>query len=146
MKLDKHYGRWTVQKVLKPTWTGRSICKCQCGTVREVLNINLVNGKSRSCGCYHREVASINGKMGQRELDARESVRENVTGYKGVIDTGYSFQVRLAVGGFSKAEEAHECYVFLKEKAREYERERALRSGASSNVEDAGRRTRSPSN
>lgn len=36
------------------------ICKCACGSGREVVTAgyDLMRGKSKSCGCYHRERAS----------------------------------------------------------------------------------------
>lgn len=37
-------------------------CECTCGTKRTVLGSNLVNGKSTSCGCYHREILGQAGK------------------------------------------------------------------------------------
>lgn len=30
------------------------LCKCKCGTIREVTHTSLVCGKSLSCGCYHK--------------------------------------------------------------------------------------------
>lgn len=38
----------------KVMWT----CLCACGTRRDVLAEKLLNGESKSCGCYRRELAS----------------------------------------------------------------------------------------
>lgn len=51
------YGRWVVQEVIDRTVLGRSLCKCDCGTVRTVMNRNLLNGRSTSCGCIAAEKA-----------------------------------------------------------------------------------------
>lgn len=51
----KRFGRWTVLRV-SPTPVGentRWVCKCDCGTVTDVITQSLVNGRSTSCGCAH---------------------------------------------------------------------------------------------
>ena len=35
------------------------ICKCDCGTVRSVSGARLRKGKSKSCGCYQRDINFI---------------------------------------------------------------------------------------
>lgn len=42
-------------------------CRCDCGTVRDVLVQSLLNGRSRSCGCLRKEIM---GKR-MREYNAR---------------------------------------------------------------------------
>ena len=52
------FGRWTVIKKV-PNLKSRDskfLCKCECGTEREVLGKNLRNGRSSSCGCYKKEI------------------------------------------------------------------------------------------
>lgn len=59
--LGAQYGRWTV--------TGRSYrktetrvlveCTCSCGEVREVECRNLVNKRSKSCGCLVSEIVRV---------------------------------------------------------------------------------------
>lgn len=44
------FGRWTVLVYGK-----KCLCRCDCGTERQVLRHNLDSGGSRSCGCLHRE-------------------------------------------------------------------------------------------
>lgn len=39
-------------------WT----CKCDCGTVKNVSASGLKGGRTHSCGCYNREVASARAK------------------------------------------------------------------------------------
>ena len=42
----------------KPQW----LCKCTCGNIVIVRGKALRNGNTKSCGCYQKEKASINGK------------------------------------------------------------------------------------
>lgn len=37
----------------------RMLCQCDCGKIKSVLSGNLLNGTSRSCGCFARENASM---------------------------------------------------------------------------------------
>jgi hypothetical protein len=46
------YGRWTViAGPIAMKWR----CRCECGTVRDVPATPLKSGRSRSCGCLHRD-------------------------------------------------------------------------------------------
>jgi len=46
----KVYGRWTVLSHSPTTY--RSMCRCECGVIKNVLAVTLKNGQSRSCGCW----------------------------------------------------------------------------------------------
>jgi hypothetical protein len=56
------FGRLTV---LEPKWIVKEngskqkgwICRCECGTVKFYLTHHIKSGKTKSCGCYNREVA-----------------------------------------------------------------------------------------
>lgn len=55
----KRFERWTVLNRGTPhpkrtLW----VCKCSCGTVREVVADSLTRGASTSCGCLHRELVA----------------------------------------------------------------------------------------
>lgn len=55
----KKFGRWTVLSYVKPVrGTSLWLCKCECGVERNVSINNLRMGKSKSCGCLQKEVAS----------------------------------------------------------------------------------------
>lgn len=70
-KLDltgQRFGKWLVlkeaptrihgvRKARKRFWK----CKCDCGTVREVLQYSLTNGKSTGCGC--RKLIDLTGQQ-----------------------------------------------------------------------------------
>jgi len=50
------YGRWTLVRLSQTVGTqGRWLCRCECGTEKEVSIANVASGKSRSCGCYHKQ-------------------------------------------------------------------------------------------
>ena len=49
---EKRFNRWTVKAYLgKGYW----LCVCDCGSEKRVWGGNLVNGKSKSCGCLRSE-------------------------------------------------------------------------------------------
>lgn len=59
------FGRWTVTAEAPPRRNARGIvrdsywlCRCECGTEREVVTGNLRKGLSTSCGCRNREVTA----------------------------------------------------------------------------------------
>lgn len=51
------YGRWTIiGEAPCGNWNQqRVLCRCECGTQREVILQTLTNGRSKSCGCYKNE-------------------------------------------------------------------------------------------
>ena len=55
----KTFGRWTVlEKSEKIGRIQTYLCKCQCGNTAKVPHSNLTRGKSTSCGCFQKELAS----------------------------------------------------------------------------------------
>ena len=57
--IGEQFNRWTVTG--KPVWQSpghRAVpCRCECGTVRQVLVFALRNNRSKSCGCWKAERA-----------------------------------------------------------------------------------------
>lgn len=68
--INEKFGRWTVVADSSSKFYGRHerrywLCRCQCGTVRAVLENTLRSGRSTSCGCFTRERSSeVNTKHG----------------------------------------------------------------------------------
>lgn len=63
-KIGQRFGRWTVIEdlgVLYDNGTNKSavMVKCDCGKIRRHFIHLLVNGISKSCGCFRKENASI---------------------------------------------------------------------------------------
>lgn len=55
------FGRWSV---LGPgTRKHYLLCRCECGTERELQRSSLTSGGSRSCGCLKREVLSAQRRI-----------------------------------------------------------------------------------
>lgn len=54
-RTNHQYGRWTVIKRTDHIKNVKWLCKCQCGTIKEVLSCSLSTGKSKSCGCISTE-------------------------------------------------------------------------------------------
>ena len=55
----KRFGRWKVLSLSDKKSKHGDIywkCECECGTIREVLSVNLRRGKTTSCGCYREEL------------------------------------------------------------------------------------------
>lgn len=55
-------GYWTIiaQDTDKQASTGIKrvlVAKCRCGTIRSVLEQNIISGQSKSCGCLQKERA-----------------------------------------------------------------------------------------
>ena len=55
----QRFGRWTVLGGCMTTPRGerKYLCRCDCGTVRYVLERSLQYGGSQSCGCLRKELA-----------------------------------------------------------------------------------------
>lgn len=54
------FGRWTA--LSRISGQRKWLCKCECGTVKTVSTSHLRQGKSKSCGCLDRELASARAK------------------------------------------------------------------------------------
>lgn len=53
------FGRWTVIGVAEPRKSKKHyLCRCDCGTEREVYISSLKSGASQSCGCLFRELSA----------------------------------------------------------------------------------------
>ena len=69
--LNKKFGRWTVlnfedsikSKKNKIFYSKRIVkCKCECGTIKDIKCLSLINGSSTSCGCYRNELRTLKRK------------------------------------------------------------------------------------
>ena len=55
-------GYWTILSVGDDKQTANGIkrvvvAKCRCGTIRSVLEQNVISGQSKSCGCLQKQRA-----------------------------------------------------------------------------------------
>ena len=80
LQLDgQSFGRWTVISRSESRngfvyWR----CQCECGTVKDVMGVNLVKGTSLSCGCYSKEVATKHGMLDSPEYQVWDHMKQRV--------------------------------------------------------------------
>lgn len=53
VKIGEIFGKWNV--IEQGHDSRHVICKCACGTIREVRTDHLIDGRSKSCGCSKKE-------------------------------------------------------------------------------------------
>ena len=69
--IGKQFGLWTVLEEIPERTDNQKIvykCKCACGTIKNVIGGNLLNGQSLSCGCL---------KMSHGELKINQILIDN---------------------------------------------------------------------
>lgn len=66
----QRFGRWTVlQKAESRNKHVYWLCKCDCGTIKEVKGASLREGKSQSCGCLHKQLSKkICSQVGKKNI------------------------------------------------------------------------------
>lgn len=52
----KRLGRWTLESLVPDSKPPRWNCVCDCGTKREIGQASLNSGRSRSCGCFAKDI------------------------------------------------------------------------------------------
>lgn len=57
----RQFDRWTVIREAGRTKHGKALwgCACNCGNVSVVVGSDLRSGKTKSCGCWHREQLAV---------------------------------------------------------------------------------------
>ena len=69
------FGRWTAIKKVESNKHKRVqwLCKCSCelGTIKIMASCNLLNGSSKSCGCYKLEKAHKIHYKGTKDISGR---------------------------------------------------------------------------
>ena len=63
--VGQRFGNWTVISEIDAI---RSLCKCDCGTVKPVTRTSLKQGTSKSCGCLSKEHAKKRRKACKYDL------------------------------------------------------------------------------
>jgi hypothetical protein len=63
--VGQKFGRWVVQEAAPTQGHGRRwVCRCECGRVNTVRQIDLQRGMSRSCGCLRDEKSAQRARHG----------------------------------------------------------------------------------
>ena len=61
----KRFGRWIVVSESEKRTKSRYVywvCKCDCGTIKDIASNNLLNGVTTSCGCLRKERLTVRNK------------------------------------------------------------------------------------
>jgi hypothetical protein len=51
----KRFGRWTVLELAVGGHSVKWLCRCDCGSIKEIHTQSLRNGGTKSCGCYLKD-------------------------------------------------------------------------------------------
>jgi hypothetical protein len=66
----RRVGRWSVLREVprkRPHNGARWLCKCDCGTLKEMDGTSLREGTSRSCGCLQKHLLTTHGMSRTKE-------------------------------------------------------------------------------
>jgi len=68
-EMGNRYGRWTVIARAENDKGGLAcwLCRCECGAERAVRGASLRRGRSKSCGCLHRELVGERYRLPEGE-------------------------------------------------------------------------------
>lgn len=63
-------GRWTVVREAEsaPSGDTKWLCRCECGNEKDVFTTCLTSGDSTSCGCWHREISTEQGRKNVKPI------------------------------------------------------------------------------
>lgn len=83
----RRFGRLTVvahhkEKYKELKW----VCKCDCGGEIKALAINLLGGRTKSCGCLRREHAEITAERNRRNATHRRLPKEVYKSWRAMHD------------------------------------------------------------
>lgn len=70
----RKFSRWYV---LEYTKNEKYLCRCDCGSIKEVLGGSLTHNRSKSCGCYKSPNEDEYRKRTQKRLKNRISIDSN---------------------------------------------------------------------
>lgn len=105
--IGEKYGRWTVLKYLEnrkgcPYY----LCRCDCGTEKELNRNYFITGVSQSCGCLQKEITSktkfidltgqVFNKLTVLELDKEKTKEKGSSYWKCRCECGNFTTVRTA--------------------------------------------------
>lgn len=74
--VGKKYNRWTVIRGTKTINKNiYLLCKCECGTEREIQPNSLLTNRTRSCGCYNVDILTKHGLTRTRQYKIWDSMK-----------------------------------------------------------------------
>ena len=89
--IGNRYGRLIVMSETKKGYTYICHCKCDCGNETDTACGNLRSGHTTSCGCYAREIQSLNSTHGMSKTRLYRIYRKMLNRCYRVADTGYPY-------------------------------------------------------
>lgn len=60
--INRRFGRLVVKNVVKRNSFDYFVCKCDCGNTIETRALNVLAGRTHSCGCFKKEICQKNCK------------------------------------------------------------------------------------
>lgn len=95
------FGRWTVIKQNVSNKRGQAMwsCQCICGTVKSVLGVSLLSGKSKSCGCLSEDLFFKGHEQISGSYWYRLCKSANDRGHEFKITIEYAWELFLAQDG-----------------------------------------------
>ena len=69
--LDERFGKLVAKERLHVNKFHRTVwrCECDCGSIKEISSISLINGDSQSCGCHQKNTVTTHGMTGSKEFE-----------------------------------------------------------------------------
>lgn len=56
LKINSQHNRLTILENIKKYGNSYAVCRCECGTVKEIKEYHIKTGAIKSCGCFNRDV------------------------------------------------------------------------------------------
>lgn len=104
-------------------------CRCDCGTEKDISRTNLVQGKTKSCGCYRKELRHRLDET-KRKFDEQGNITHKLCPQCGEFKSIDNFQLKpRSIDGY--CEYCHDCLNYsLKRRYSRY-----MRRAKNSNME-----------
>lgn len=92
--INKKFNRWLILSYSHDKGYDKYYnCLCQCGTEKIVLLKNILNEKSKSCGCLNREIVTNRKSKGRKAIGESDLNHLYLVYQKGAKDRGLKFEL-----------------------------------------------------
>ena len=125
IKVGAVFSRWTIvskaETIRYPNGHSAQvwICRCACGVMKEVRATHIRSGKSGSCGCLHKEIASsVSLKHGDRKSAMYEVWTQMIQRCENPKNKAYK---NYGARGIRVCTEWHDYPVFLRDMGPTYQ-------------------------
>lgn len=125
IQVGQTFTRWTVVSKAETIKYRNShsaqiwLCRCDCGTTKEVRATHLRSGRSGSCGCLHKEIASATSfKHGDHKSPMYEVWTQLIQRCENPNNKAYK---NYGARGINVCAEWHEYEVFLRDMGPTYQ-------------------------